>query len=54
MKVANSIILYEGEISAETRTVKKRVNSLVLVTAGTIIVELLAAERIEIYKAKSS
>ena len=69
MEVVNSIMLYGSEIWAEMLEVKKRTNSLVsvqrmaalgialgfrTVIAGTITVDLLVAERIKIYKAKSA
>ena len=44
MEVANSIMLYGYEILAET----------LLVLACTFPVDILAAERLEIYKAKST
>ena len=69
MEIANSIMLYGSEIWAETLEVKKRANTFVsvqrmvalriastpavIVIAGTIPVDLLAAGWIEIYNATS-
>ena len=58
MEIASNIMLYGSEVWAETLGVKKRRHVVqcppLAVIANTIPVDLLGAERTEIYKAKST